>query len=579
MATEGNAGSRFGRWPPQLLRWLELIGLGRRSHRVLILSALTGLVTGAVIAGFEFLVNQQLLARIETAPLWLQATAPTVGLAIAALALRTVGHRASPDLSDEYIRNFHDRHHRLDRRPVIGRLIASAATLGSGGAMGFEGPSIYAGAAIGSGLQALLARFFSRDDAKTLMVAGAAAGLAAIFKAPATGAVFAIEVPFQEDLAGRFVLPALCASAVSYATFAAMRSTAPLLPVRGSPPFDLVDLAGAALIGLACGVGARIFAWALRATKRIAQRGLLPARVVASGAMLAALAVVSMRVAGQPLTLGPGYRAIDWALEPRQLLATVAVLLVLRAVAVLATVAGGGTGGLFIPLVVEGALLGRILGGAFGASSSALFPVLGIAAFLAAGYHCPLTAVMFVAETTGRPDFVVPALLAAVVAHLVMGPRSVAPEQLIARSGHLEKRFRLPVTAALATDAPTVAPDISVADFLRDWVVGRHAVAAPVIEAARVLGVIDVTNAEQTPRLARADTPVRDAMRADHPVGRTTWTLRDALAAMEAADVEVLPVVDAGGRYQGMLSIAAILALQEILDEADDYGPSAGPRS
>ena len=69
--------------------------------------------------------------------------------------------------------------------------------------MGYEGPSTYLGAAAGSTLQRRFSRHFSRDDAKVLLVAGAAAGVSAIFKAPATGLVFALEVPYQEDFARR----------------------------------------------------------------------------------------------------------------------------------------------------------------------------------------------------------------------------------------------------------------------------------------------------------------------------------------------------------------------------------------
>lgn len=565
---QGNAAGFGG-----LIGWHHLKLGGRRWRQVLLLSALTGMITGAAIAAFDYVVDGRMLGWVLSWPLWAQAAAPAIGLAAAGIILLTLGRGASPEMSDEYIRNFHDRHHRLDRRPVIGRMVASAFTLGFGGTMGFEGPSIYAGAAIGATLQSLLRRFFSREDAKILMVAGAAAGLAAIFKAPATGAVFAIEVPYQDDMAGAFVLPALCASAVGYATYVAFRSTSPLLPVAGSAPFDLLDLGGAVVIGLACGVGARAFTWGLQVTKRIATRGLLPVRIAAAGLIVAILAVVSQRLTGAALTLGPGYRAASWALDTRHVLTAVALLLVLRAVAVLATVAGGGAGGLFIPLVVEGALLGRILGTAFGVSGS-LFPVLGIAAFLAAGYRCPLTAVMFVAETTGRPGFVVPGLLAAVVAHLVMGRQSGAPDQLSVRAGHLERRFRLPVTAALATNAPTVAPNLTIGDFLQDYVVARHAVVAPVVDGATVLGVISVTDAENIPREDRARTLVVDAMHPDHPVGTISWTLRDALSTMGTAEVDVLPIVDGDGSYEGLLSVAGILALKDVLDEADDYGPS-----
>jgi CIC family chloride channel protein len=87
-------------------------------------------------------------------------------------------------------------------------------------------------------------------------------------------------------------------------------------------------------------------------------------------------------------------------------------------------------GGLFIPLVVAGALVGRVVGGVVNALDTSLFTVVGAAAFLGAGYRVPLAAVVFVAEATGRPGFVVPGLLAAVVAELVMGRTSVTEYQL-----------------------------------------------------------------------------------------------------------------------------------------------------
>src|SRR5207244_1349986 len=106
-----------------------------------------------------------------------------------------------------------------------------------------------------------------------------------------------------------------------------------------------------------------------------------------------------------------------------------AIILLLRCVATSATLAAGGVGGLFIPLVVAGALTGRIVGTGFHSVDLSLFTVIGIAAFLGAGYRVPLAAIMFVAEATGRPGFVVPGLLATVVAGLVMNRSSVTSYQ------------------------------------------------------------------------------------------------------------------------------------------------------
>src|SRR5690606_20074439 len=122
------------------------------------------------------------------------------------------------------------------------KVIGSAMTLGSGNAFGFEGPSILIGSTIGSTIDARFGSRGRRDDAKVLMVAGAAAGVAAVFKAPLTGVVFALEVPYRADLARRALLPCLVAAGASYVTFAALLGTEPLLRTGGSAPFDLRDL-------------------------------------------------------------------------------------------------------------------------------------------------------------------------------------------------------------------------------------------------------------------------------------------------------------------------------------------------
>src|SRR5581483_9848504 len=172
--------------------------------------------------------------------------------------------------TDQYIHSVVDPEGRFALRPVLGKLGASIATLGGGAAMGFEGPSIYLGAAVGAAVQRRLRPRMWAVDPHTALIAGAAAGVAAIFKAPATGAVFALEVPFQDDLASHAMLPALVGAATGYATYAALNGTDPLIPVGGRPPIDARDIIGAAVVGIACGLGARVFAWLLRQAKHVA---------------------------------------------------------------------------------------------------------------------------------------------------------------------------------------------------------------------------------------------------------------------------------------------------------------------
>lgn len=409
----------------------ELREFVKRSREVVLLAAITGIVTGLAVRGFEYLVEWS-YEQVHESPLWFGAVAPALGLVAAAAILRFGGAGASPATSDEYLRAFHDPAYRLRPRALGARIAASITTLGSGGALGLEGPSLYGGSAIGSLIQRRLPAPFRGSDHRTLLVAGAAAGVSAIFKAPATGAIFALEVPYRDDLARRMLLPALVASATGYLTFVTLSDTTPLLSVGefSIQSFELIDLLGALLVGATCAIGARTFAKLMRIAKGFSLRA-LPVRLVVSSALLVALFWLSRELTGLPLSLGAGYEVFrDWLFEERDLaIWLLLVVFALRCVASAATTAGGGVGGVFIPLVVGGGLVGRTIAEIVHPDRAPLYTLLGIAAFLGAGYRVPLAAVMFVAETTGKPNFVVPALFAAVAAELVMGEQSITAFQ------------------------------------------------------------------------------------------------------------------------------------------------------
>ena len=393
------------------------------------LAAITGAITGLFVRFFEFLVTELVFDWILQGPLWLGAVAPGIGLVLSAILLHTLGDGASSATADEYLRAFHDPEYPLRPRAFVGRMAAAITTLGSGGAMGLEGPSMYGGSALGAMIQRRLPAAFRGADHRTLLVAGAAAGVAAIFKAPATGAIFALEVPFRDQMARRMLLPALVASASGYLVFVALSDTRPIFSFDSEEvaSFQYRDLAGAILIGVCCAIGARAFSRLIRHAKAFTLRP-IALRVVLASITMVVLFVISRLLTGESLTIGTGYEVIRWLAEEHPLWLLIAVL-VLRCLATATTLAGGGVGGLFVPLVVGGALVGRAVGDVVNPLDPTLYVLLGIAAFLGAGYRVPLAAVMFVAETTGQPGFIVPALFAAVAAELVMGNQSITTFQ------------------------------------------------------------------------------------------------------------------------------------------------------
>lgn len=241
---------------------------------------------------------------------------------------------------------------------------------------------------------------------------------------------------------------------------------------------------------------------------------------------------------------------------------------VLRALATGAILGGGGVGGLFIPLVVQGALLGRAVGGAFGIPETTLFPMLGIAAFLGAGYRVPLAAVVFVAEATGRPGFIVPGLIASAASQLVVGTSSVSTFQRASRTGHLERRFALPITAALRTDTMTVPSDATVAELFDFQISEARLRVVPVVDGSEYVGMVHAADLGRLPRETWATTSVRDVARTDAPTGEVTWTLGEALRALEAADTDRLAVLDQGA-YLGVVTTGEILKLDDILQATE----------
>ena len=547
--------------------------IGTRVREATVLAIVTGAITGLAVALFDRAIRDETFDRLLDAPLWVQAIGPAVGLLIATVLLRTWGRGTPSATADEYIRNFHDAEQRLDLSPAGPRLAASAATLGSGAAMGFEGPSIYIGAVAGSWLQRTFSRFFGRADSKMLLVCGAAAGVAAIFKAPATGVVFALEVPYRQDLARRMLLPTMFSAAASYVVFAAINGTTPLFPISGAPPFDLRDLGGAALLGLVCGGSARLFAIGLRAAKHAVVRYPAWLRLTVSAVSLVSVFVACRVLTGESLVIGSGYNAIAWSLEPNHAIGTVLAVFLLRAAATTIAVGGGGVGGLFIPLVVQGAVMGSAMNLVVHAQGDmTLFPLLGVAAFLGAGYRVPLAAVVFVAETTGRPAFVVPALIAAATSQVLMGRLSVSEYQQDTRTGALERRLAEPVTAALRTDAAVVPPDATVAELYDHHILELRQRIVPVVDGASYWGMVALDDVLQLSRDEWATTPVSRLVREEWPRGEVRWTLAEAMAAMEAGDVDRLPVLD-GEMFVGVVTTGEILKLGAIIDSVNERKP------
>ena len=336
--------------------------------------------------------------------------------------------------TEEIIRSYHERQGEIDMRPFWSKLAAAIATVGFGGSAALEGPSIYGGGAIGSWLWKKLAGFgLAASDRRIMLISGAAAGMAAVFRAPLTGLVFALEMPYKDDLAHEALLPSLIASVTSYATLAAVMGPQPLFRFGGAVGFSDKDLLWSALLGLICGLGAMNFANGFRRVRVffVEMRAPLVFKLAIGGFGTALCGLLYLHLYPGPLVpIGPNYEAVPIILEHTHTSAELVTFAFLKLVATLFSLGSGGVSAMFVPLFISGGAIGRAFAQSIvGARRQDLFAAVGMSCFISAAYKTPLAAVVFVAETGGSHSYIIPTLIGAAVAYAVSGEASVSGDQ------------------------------------------------------------------------------------------------------------------------------------------------------
>ena len=520
-----------------------------------------GIVIGLLVTGLEWVTIEFVLHALLEAPLWVQLIAPTAGLIVTALVLR-IG-KDDNATSEVYVQTFHSGDE-LPLRRLGAKLTGALTTIGAGGDVGLEGPSVYAGSTIGQWFGRRNPKALGERSDRILLVAGAAAGVAAVFKAPATGVLFALESPYRRDLARHALIPSLIASAAAYLTFAVILGTEPLLDIGPTEVRYRDEILGAVVLGFAGGAVAHVMARMFKQAKHAPDHIVLWQRLVLAGLALASSLLAVNALVDSPATLGPGAELItEIVLDPEISLWAIAALFCLRAITTSATLGAGGVGGVFIPLVVQGLLMGRIVEGLFDAPSSGLYPVVGLAAVLGAGYRTPLAAVVFVAETTGRAEFVIPALVATAISQSLMGDVSVSDAQVNERQGRLERRLNLPALDVTLTGVGSVLPSASLLEVVDVYGSQTDVPAIPVADDDGYRGLLVLHDIATAMMTVGVEATAADAMRDVTPV-RATEPAIVAARRMNETDTAAVPVVDDDDRPVGIVTALSLAGLRDL---------------
>lgn len=400
----------------------------RRIVASLFLPGVVGVATGAGVAVLSRLVEGVALTSLSRLPGFWPALFSPLALLVTFAVTRFVTRTATPATAELYIETYHTPGAALPLRQVPGRILAACTTVGFGGSQGLESPSALLGASLGQLLGPLRGFALGPEERRSLLVAGASAGIAAVFSSPGVGMLYGLEVPFRRDVDAPRLVPAAVAAGAAYATRVALVGPSHLVTLDAAPAVDLRFAAGALLVAVASGIAARAFVEAEIALRALAHRSAPLVRASLAGLVLAALAAAGFAVTGRWITFGPGYEAARWISESSPALAPLALALLVRTAGTLTCVYGGGGGGVFTSLACTGVFVGAGLAQVLG-HGAPFFALLGGACVLGAAYHIPLATMLYVAESGGGVPFALLGLGAVAIAQTIVGDRSVSDAQ------------------------------------------------------------------------------------------------------------------------------------------------------
>ena len=461
-------------------------------------------------------------------PWMLLLVLPLAGLVVGWM-VRTFAPEAEGHGTDAVINTYHRDRAVLRKRIVPVKLLASMLTIGSGGSAGREGPVAQVGAGFGSYLAGLLRLPF--HDRRVLVIAGMAAGVGGMFRAPLGGALFAVEVLYSDpDFESEALIPAIISSIVSYVVVASLTGWNVIFETDVLPFAQPQELLAYLVLGMVVALVGVIYVKVFYGMRdNVFARMPVPAwtRPAIGGLLLALLAMAV------PQVLGGGYGWLQLTLDGQLPLKVLLLLLPAKILATSFTISSGGSGGVFAPSLVIGWVTGAIFADLMQrvapqfAPPTAACVLVGMGGFFAGVAKVPIASLIMVAEMSGSYGLLVPMMLVTSVAYLLTRSVSIYEAQVPGR-----------------IDSPA-----HVGEFQVD-----------VLERLTVSGVMD-TGPEVITMLPGT-------------------SFESVLETVAETDQEAFPVVDEQGMVEGMFSlndVRRVMATPEVwpLLVASDLGVTA----
>jgi CIC family chloride channel protein len=480
--------------------------------RYILISAAIGLLIGLVVSLYlEFfkLIDSLRLALISI-NLYFNLILTVLAMFTSYLTIARLAYTKTTGCGTHIIiSSYNFRSGFIDLRDTLIKPIASAITIGLGCSAGLEGPSLVLGGGFASKISQILD--LKPEAMRIMMISGAAAGLSAVFKAPLTGIFFALEIPYKRDIAKEAFIPASIASITSYLTLVTVKGTETLFPFvpRIIIP-SIYDVLHSIILGLLATVVGVLFVKLHHEVTHLSRRLNVKEyfKPIVGGAIVGLIVVIN------PYTSGTGYEVIRLTLENRMNIqpSTIEALMLLKIIATSVTLSFGGSGGLFIPTIYVGALLGlaytSILTG-----FREIYVMAAMASLLSATSKTLFTPVVFVAETCG-PSSIIPTIIASTVSFFASGLNTFYEDQLIKEA--YEEELALEEAYIFAKETkPNILEDVK----------------------------------------------AKDVMTVKPIALNTNKTVKDALKDIKGYNFRVYPIINNDGKLEGYITLETLLSI------------------
>lgn len=440
---------------------------------------------------------------------------------------------------------------RLEAKVAVLKPLSSAISIGTGGPFGAEGPIIMTGGAIGS----LIAQVFhlTSSERKTLLVAGAAAGMSAVFGTPIAAVLLAVELLLFEWKPRSFI-PVAVASAMAAVVRVPLLGPGPTFAIQAHGVLNGEFVAYALGVGLVAGLAS----------------GLLTSMVYAAEDLFShikihwmwwpAIGGLFVGIGGyfEPRALGVGYEVIHGLLSGNIVGTALIGILIGKSLIWCLSLGSGTSGGVLAPLLMMGGALGAAEAGIIPIGDAGLWALISMAALMGGTMRSPFTAILFAVELT-RDFNTLPALLVATIASqavtVLIMKRSILTEKVARRGHHLTREYTVDpfeihrVSEVMLTKFQPIPATMTVAELAErrrkdGGALIRHQGAPIVDEKGKLVGIItqsDVMAAMQRPDAA--ELCAIDAGTADPVSCYPDDVLREVLIKMLRHDIGRLPVV------------------------------------